>query len=133
MATATISASGKAVIVTDLVDGAQSRKVYPVTGVTSQYREKHNAQTVQLLFDGDVIISNSSNVANGAWGNSIFGSTVPSVSATTAETVLGAAGGSGGGAATAKEGDAKSSFVSTDHAGWVKLDGRLKTTLTATQ
>jgi hypothetical protein len=30
-------------------------------------------------------------------------------------------------------GDAKSGFQSTDHNGWIKLDGRLKSTLTATQ
>jgi hypothetical protein len=76
-----------------------------------------------------VIACNASRSDDRGFGNNLFGSTDPTISNTSLQAAISGSGGSD----IATIGDAKSGFQSADHRGWVLLNGRLKTTLTATQ
>ncbi len=132
MATAVVNSSGKNFTVSDTSAGSTIKKIYSLAGLKAQYVSGVSIKMLSLTHNEVPIISLSDTIGYEGFGNTIFGATTPDTALTAIELVLGTGGGGAGGAA-ATIGDAKSCFKTGDHTGWIILDGRLKSTLTATQ
>jgi hypothetical protein len=129
-AVATINTNKSSFTVVDTIGGATIKKVYALAQTTSHFtQDAAGNQTLHLMCNGQTAIAAASNPSSEFYGNSIFGTTNPSTAQVAIENNLGAAKGGGVGSI----GDCKSGLQAADHDGWVLLDGRTKSSLTAAQ
>jgi hypothetical protein len=130
-ATATINSNNSSYTITDTIGGSTIKTVYPLgEAYTTYIQDVSGNKTLQLWHGGQPTIALSNNPLSPNFGNSIFGSTDPDTAQTAVQANVGAAKGGGAGAAI---GDCKSGLQAGDHNGWILLNGRAKSTLTASQ
>jgi hypothetical protein len=132
-AVATINSNNSSYTIVDTVGGATIKNTYPLSATSSFYvQDAGGNKTLYLMCNGQMVIAVASSPTNQFFGNSIFGSTNPDTAQTAVEANVGAAKGGGVGSG-AKVGNLKSAFLTTDHDGWILLNGRAVNTLTTSQ